>query len=194
MRYTIWSHGRLVGGTDLAFPRVMDEMRSGWFTPTAEGERVLAVATATLPTPRAARSSEIPELPDIPEAGGSSHAADLAEAAHHLASLDLELRDEGGILVPTEDIGFRDTRALLEPAHDRLEGLDDLLEWEMDDDPELLFGGVALDALDDDDGGWREELGEPHGELSLDPGYEMPMAQGERFQVIVTLTDAASLP
>ena len=46
MRYTIWSHGRLVGETDLAWVRTDDCLRVGWFHPTADGEPLIAPDTS----------------------------------------------------------------------------------------------------------------------------------------------------
>src|SRR3954466_4724480 len=45
MRYTLWSHGRLIGHTDLDIHTITPTMRQGFIEPTAEGVPLLADAT-----------------------------------------------------------------------------------------------------------------------------------------------------
>lgn len=45
MRYTLWSHGILVGRTDLDIPTVTPTMRQGFIEPTNEGSAALRDAT-----------------------------------------------------------------------------------------------------------------------------------------------------
>ena len=53
MEYTITSRGRPIGVTDLGFKRVGGPLRSGWFHPNAEGERLMPVIAAVYPAVRA---------------------------------------------------------------------------------------------------------------------------------------------
>lgn len=138
MRYTVWSHGRLIGETDLGFRRVINESRSGWFHPNAEGERLMPVVASVLPAMRAYLHRDAVDGqgdPMVqPALHGSTLFADLAEAFQHLLSLDLELRREDGFVVPTSKIGIQDTQQLRELA-----ALDDDDEveaenWDTDDD------------------------------------------------------------
>jgi hypothetical protein len=118
MPYTVWSRGRLIGETDLAFIRIFNRSRSGWFHPTPEGERSMSVIASVLPAMRAYLHRDAVDAQGNslvqPALHGSELFADLAEAFQHLRALDLELRREDGTVVPTADIGVQDTQQLLE--------------------------------------------------------------------------------
>jgi hypothetical protein len=137
VRYTVWSRGRLIGDTDLGFIRLVDQARSGWFYPNADGERVMPTIAAVLPAMRAYLHRDAVDAQGDsfvhPAMYGSTTFADLAEAFQHLRSLDLELRREDGSVVPTSDVGIQDTQQLLELAH-------------QDDDD---LGAASWDAVDE---------------------------------------------
>lgn len=122
MRYTVWSRGRLIGETDLGFMRLIEQSRSGWFHPNADGERVMPVIASVLPAMRAYLHRDKVDAAGNslvhPAMYGSTAFADLAEAFQHLSSLDLELRREDGSVVPTSEIGIQDTEQLLARAEE----------------------------------------------------------------------------
>ena len=92
MRYTLWSHGRLVGHTDLDIPTVTSTMRQGFVEPTDEGRPILADATGVW--------RALAEMKRTSRARGDQPTLDdhmLVQAAiDRRESLDLELRDDGG--------------------------------------------------------------------------------------------------
>jgi len=125
--YTVWSRGRQIGETDLGFYRLIDQSRSGWFHPNAEGERLMPVIASVLPAMRAFLHRDKVDAAGNamvqPALQGSTLFADLAEAFQHFASLDFELRREDGSVVPTSCIGIQDTHQLL-PFTEELTGED----------------------------------------------------------------------
>jgi hypothetical protein len=140
VRYTVWSRGRPIGETDLGFRRLINESRSGWFHPNAEGERLMPVIASVLPAMRAYlhRDAVDAQGDSLVQPGlhGSTLFADLAEAFQHLISLDLELRREDGSVVPASDIGIQDTEQLIElAALDDDDEEVDAGDWDLDDDP-----------------------------------------------------------
>ncbi|MEP6733326.1 MAG: hypothetical protein ABJE10_21965 [bacterium] len=122
MRYTLWSHGQLIGDTELGFPRILDEFRTGWFFPNADGERLMPVFEAVSPAVHAFAKIEPSDDDDKLlaqlELKGSALWADLAEAFHRIGSLNLEMRREDGSVVPTLDIGIQAQPA---PERSRIE-------------------------------------------------------------------------
>jgi hypothetical protein len=149
MPYTIWSRGRLLGTSALAYARAMPGVRAGDFEPTDLGERLLPIIIGVGPALKAlydvveaARPCEDdqadgrgPEQDDLePEPRsprGFSEAirrtteyADAMSLADELRSLDLELRDPDGTVVPTESISVQDTHYLLAMAREGMEGMD----------------------------------------------------------------------
>jgi len=92
MRYSLWSHERLVGHTDLDIPTITPTMRQGFVEPTNEGKPLLEDATGVWRAmaerkrlQRARDGIELKEDDDLVIA-----AMDRREA------LDLQLRDENG--------------------------------------------------------------------------------------------------
>lgn len=123
MRYTVWSHGRLVGETDLGFILREGNHRSGHFYPTAFGESLVPIINeprrlikALGEVPRDARSSDDPAWTALDSA--------FEIAAERERALELELRDEHGVVIPTEDVGIRDMELTLELYPDDDEELD----------------------------------------------------------------------
>jgi hypothetical protein len=104
MRYTLWSHGRLVGHTDLDIHTVTPTMRQGFIEPTEEGRPLLADATSVW--------RAIAEMKRERRARGQTrehddHSLVLAAMARREA-LDLELRDETGALFEVDFIRVND--------------------------------------------------------------------------------------
>lgn len=111
MQYTVCSGGRPIGVTDLGFVYRWNGHRSGWFHPNADGERLMPIVTGVLPAVRACDRRQLSA--DEPDLRQTTEGADLAEALHHAASLDLTLHLEDGTLVPVEFIGLQDMEQLL---------------------------------------------------------------------------------
>jgi hypothetical protein len=164
VRYTVWSRGRLIGDTDLGFIRLVDQARSGWFYPNADGERVMPTIAAVLPAMRAYLHRDAMDAQGDsfvhPAMHGSTTFADLAQAFQRLRSLDLELRREDGSVVPTSDIGIQDTEQLLELA-------------DLDDDD---LDAASWDAVDDllkrDEGDSQFDADIRHDLDLFAPGFE----------------------
>jgi hypothetical protein len=111
--YTIWSHGRLAGETDLGFILREGNHRTGHFFPTAFGQSLVPIINeprrlikALRGVPGDARSSDDP-------AWIALHSA-FEIAAERERALELELRDENGVVIPTEDVSIRDMDLTLE--------------------------------------------------------------------------------
>jgi hypothetical protein len=104
--YTIFSHGRALGTTDLGFVYRAGGFRSGWLHPTPLGERYLPIAAGVAPAMRA----EYLLGPD------PTLRADVLAANDQAEALSLELRREDGVLIDTSDIGISDTEYLLSVA------------------------------------------------------------------------------
>jgi hypothetical protein len=92
MRYSLWSHDRLVGYTDLDIRTVTPTMRQGFVEPTPEGKALLEDATGVWRAmaerkrlQRARGGVELKEDDDI-----------VCAAMERREALDLELRDESG--------------------------------------------------------------------------------------------------
>ena len=203
MPYTVWSRGRLIGETDLAFRPLIDVQRSGHFHPNAEGERVMELIASPLPAMRAYLHRDARDADGngfvLPELQGSALFADLAESFHHFRSLELELRREDGSVVPTEDIGFQDTHPSLAVTEAELEeyehSVDDPGGPDDDDLPEateaerelemdVLHDLEALDSPSD----WDDDVHAPW----VPPELEAP--QFPRYQIHVMLRHGNSIP
>jgi hypothetical protein len=118
MPYTVWSHDRLLGETDLGFVRCMPKSRTGWFHPTPEGEKLMPFATG-VPAALYAWGLQYRHRADATGSSKrgimdrSTESADLEAAMQHAESLELELRRDDGTVVPTDDIGIRDMDELM---------------------------------------------------------------------------------
>ncbi len=113
VRYTIWSHGRLVGETDLGFILREGKHRTGHFFPTAFGESLVPIINeprrlikALGEVPRDARADDDPAWTALDSA--------FEIAAEREQALALELRDEKGVVIATEDVSIRDMELTLE--------------------------------------------------------------------------------
>ena len=113
MQYIISSRGRPIGTTDLAFTRILDASRSGWFHPNSLGETLMPSVALLLPAMRAfvCRNGRDADGQPIlaPHFRSSSMFADLAEAFHRIEALELTLHHADGTLIPTVQVGIQDT-------------------------------------------------------------------------------------
>lgn len=197
MLYSVWSRGRQIGETDLGFYRLIDQSRSGWFHPNAEGERVMPVIASVLPAMRAYLNRDKVDAegePVVqPALHGSTLFADLAEAFQHLESLDFELRREDGSVVPTASIGIKDTHQLLELADEAM--AEAMASWDADDDFLELIDELASEFPLASDAEVVEELldglDEPIGQWTPD---ELDESSFPRYQIHIELVSGDAIP
>ena len=197
MLYTVWSRGRQIGETDLGFFRLIDQSRSGWFHPNAEGERVMPVIASALPAMRAyLHRDKVDALgkPMVqPALYGSTLFADLAEAFQRMESLELELRREDGSVVPTSSIGIQDTHQLLAFPEELM--ADDATTGDADEDFLAFIDEVerefpplsdaeaveqVLDSLDDPIADWTPD--------------ELDESRVPRYQIHIELVRGDAIP
>jgi hypothetical protein len=208
--YTLWSLGRLLGGSELDYARVPSRLfkrhRMGDFCPTDVGLKVMPVATGVSPAGIAlakmlrasserSQASE-PQRRLIPETlRQTSEWADFVAAQDRCDALALELRGPDGAVIPTEWIDLRDTESLLSPA------------WEDDWDVDDAMAGFA-DDVDECEGVLSsdyetpDKVVSPLDSLGLDEFDVAIEEENEwrahdefpRYQLQVMLCDAASVP
>ena len=141
MPYTVWSRGRLVGHSELAYARAFPDMRMGDFEPTAIGETLLPIILGVSPALRALYDV-LEKTPDAgsnvpvgfpPEVRRTTEYADVVSTQDEIDALGLELHDSAGTLVKTEWLWFQDTYRLLALAREDRVALDPELAFESDD-------------------------------------------------------------
>jgi hypothetical protein len=179
--YTIWSHGRLVGETDLGCAYRSGNFRAGPFFPTEFGKTLMEIIAE--PRRLMARMAKIAHDQPIDPAADAEWLAYEAATDREYA-LELELRDPSGTVISTEDIGIRD-RQLLEELYpiDELEfgdePFDPELEALMDHDLDLMQEWQPGD--DDDDGIFDE----------FDEHDDEPLS---RYHVVVFFSEESAIP
>ena len=111
MIYTVSSHGRPIGITDLGFARIGGPSRSGWFHPNEEGRELMPAVASSLPAMRAYLHRDYRDEHGAsvlePSFVGSTLFADIAQAFQQLRSFELTLHREDGSLVSTELVGIQ---------------------------------------------------------------------------------------
>ena len=123
MPYTLWSRGRLLGETELAYRQAMPGLRAGDFFPNELCDRLMPVIDGMRPVLYALEdvhaefrraNPNAPDLDDYPPAvKRTPEYADVMSIADEIESLRLELRNPAGVVVETEDIWIQDTHRLL---------------------------------------------------------------------------------
>lgn len=148
MPYTLWSRGRLLGQSTLAYAPSFRGLRMGDFEPSDLGEKLMPILVGVGPALRAFYRV----LDESYEGGGQGEAhpsgvpdavrntteyADAQSIPDELEALELELRDPDGAVMATDWISVRDTEYLINLGRE-LE-LDELLGYEGDPpwDPDL---------------------------------------------------------
>ena len=146
MVYSVWSHRRLLGVTDLDFIYRPPRFRAGWFHPADHTEILMEMATGIGPALHACGKDGRDMLTDV----------DLQTAMADAQSLALELRDATGKIIETEHIGIMDGDRL--PPLDECEDLDEKPDWMTSDDPPEWVPEeeeeIVLDNLED----WEVEI------------------------------------
>jgi len=103
MTYSVWSRGRLIGHTDLAFVYRENGFRCGWFQPNELGEKLIPAATGVSPAMRESREAGRDVLRD----------PDVLSAFDHEQALEMKLHGPNGDVIETEMIAIIDTHYLL---------------------------------------------------------------------------------
>jgi hypothetical protein len=164
--YTILSHNRPLGTTDLGFIYRPRGFRSGWLYPTPLGERYLPIAAGVAPAIR----TEYLLGPDP-----TLH-ADVLAASDQAEGLELELRREDGVSIETSDIAIIDTEYLLSIDWDAEREEDD---FELTAEQEAEIAEITAEFE-------QEEL---VAAAQKEETIEFP-----RYQVQVHLIDPSSIP
>ena len=181
MLYSVWSHGRLLGVTDLGFIYRPPRFRAGWFHAADDAETFMDMATGFGPALHACRKAE----------GNLLNDPDVRTALADEQSLALELRDAAGKVIETRHISIIDGDRL--PSIEELEDeLEEECDWTTNDPPDWLpeedEEELVLDDLEDweipivialskpdanwmsdskDDGSWSEECNLPRYQISV---------------------------
>lgn len=200
MPYTLWSHDRLLGQSDLDYMQIRDRHVIGDFEPTTLGESLMPLVTG-----------ETRALLDFARTSRENHGrygfsegyegmqrtteyADLAAARTHRESLELQLRAPDGSLVPTEWIDVRDIELLLsliDEDEDTLESepYDPELEAAIEHDVALIeewfadeeSGDQGWDAEPDtEEDSWQERRSMPRYQIQVLLAPEARLAESEK--------------
>ena len=135
MRYSLWSHGRLLGHTDLDIPCVTSHLMQGFIDTTPEGDKLLPRTTGV---PRAASAGLARNLSDAERRG---RRAEFRAACSAREELELELHVDGGAHFSYDFLQVHDLRdkSWIDESHDDDEPLDpeteaaieaEVAEWE----------------------------------------------------------------
>ena len=167
MPYTVWSRGRLLGESELAYRRTWPRFRAGDFAPTPLGESLMSIIDGVGPALRALyevteTDRQLHQDGDSPNGWPArvrrtTEYADAVSIGDELESLDLELRDPSGAVVKTDWISIRDLEQLLAAYP---EGEDDTDIELTEEDQQAVDEMVAeFEALpwDDDPEPWQGE-------------------------------------
>lgn len=135
MRYSLWSHERLVGHTELDIPTITSTMRQGFVEPSPEGKPLLEDATGVWRAMAQARRA-------IRQGADEAAQDDLVtEAMNRREALDLELRDESGETFECEYIRIYD-------LFDRVDDMEETAQ-EMEAEFEIYLSSLApIDRVD----------------------------------------------
>ena len=96
MQYTLWSHGTIIGYTDLDIECINDNLRMGFLEPTAAGHEAILDATGVH-----AVCAKWPAIGNRHrDDSDPEYIAEFMAACARREALDLELRDETGALFP----------------------------------------------------------------------------------------------
>jgi len=197
--YTVVSHGRVLGTTELEYTRWRKGFRGGSFLPATDAAGLMEIAVGVSPA-CFTLSRKIREMdrqldqgsPTIaarlPRLKATTEHADVASACDREEALELELCGPDGSLIETEWIALQDTEFLLSLADGDVSEPD----WSDDGwDPELEMSLDEMSDFDDDD-----EFDDP---VPWDEDFDLeradqPETPFPRYQIFVTLVDDAAVP
>jgi len=146
MPYTVWSRGRLIGESELAYARSLPGLRAGDFEPSPIGEKLMPIIVGVGPAlkvlygvaaevrrddERNGRTIPMGEFP--PSVRATTEYADAMSLHDELESLSLELHDLQGALVKTDWISVRDMQRLVAEARAELAQECPEMVWEEDE-------------------------------------------------------------
>ena len=184
MTYTLWSHGELLGESELDYVRVFPHLRTGDLQVTPRGliaiERLTQTRADCYYTARRLKNGKSRGTNDTSDE--KTFFADLAAEHDQHEALALELHAPDGSVIATESITVTDT--------DYLRAIGSEPDEEDASPPVVAWEGV----LDSDDLAalehQLEEFEEDH------PPWAQPATEREsvRFQVSVTLKDEWAIP
>lgn len=187
MVYSVFSHGRLLGVTDLGFIYRPPRFRAGWFHPVDDTEILMDMATGIGPALHSCAKAGRDLLTD----------PDLQTAMADAQSLMLELRDAAAKVIETECIRITDVDRL--PSLEECEEMDEP-DWMASDDPpdwlpeeeeEIVLDDLEdweiqiVKALSKPDDDWRSE--------STDPEPWSEECNLPRYQISLTLVHDVAL-
>lgn len=180
--YTLWSHGELLGESELGYVRVFPRLRTGDLKTTPKGLIAIERLTQThADSYYGARRLTREKLQNSVDASDEKTLlADLAAERDQYEALALELRAPNGSVIATESIFITDTDYLQAIGSGR------------DEEDEFPTDVASENAFDSDDPAFLEQqLQEFEEEHWLQPAPEREPA---RFQISVTLQNEWSIP
>ena len=184
MTYTLWSHGELLGESELDYVRVIAELRMGDLQVTPKGLTVFERISQTHADGYYAmrKLNRDSAAGKVAEQDEKTLHADLAAEADQYAALSLELRAPNGTVIPTEDIYVKDTEYLM------------AISREADAERELSPEDGSDEELDPEFLAAVEELREAFEEENESWLSEKPERPPVRFQLHVRLLDEWAIP
>lgn len=185
MTYTLWSRGRLLGQTELAYRQAIPGLRAGDFFPNELGERLMPIIDGVGPALMALSDTTEAVLRTNPSAHReddwpagvrqTTQYADAMSITDELESLRLELRDSAGAVVETQHLWLRDTHRLIalgQAVEDRLsEEMTDEMRAEIDEEVAEMLG--HLDPADEAMPWERDSDDDPDDEAADWPRYQI---------------------
>ena len=173
MRYSLWSHGTIIGYTDLDIECISENLRMGFVEPTDAGKQALLDATGV----HAVCASRPPRSRDGREDSDPEYLERFEAACARREALDLELRDEAGQLFPCAYMRIYDSFLKWPEETDEYDPLDD-----PDLDPELR-AQMEADRADIEE--WFRQSLEDAEADAWKHGYEEPDPRYETVQYTV---------
>lgn len=205
--YTLWSHDRLLGHSDLAYnDHVAANMRMGEFVATEIGEQVMPAITGL----RSARHDLGKTCQQIRSDHGkhvgpsefcellrnTTAYADSKAAESHCEALELQLRGPDGSIIDTESISIQDTELLLSLARESetFDYVDDpSLVGEIDPQLQAEMDAEAAD-IEQYFEQYFEELEDIAGDFAAATQESWAEATFPRYQIFVHLVNEWSIP
>ena len=129
--FTLWSKDKLIGRAKIMYFPPFPGMRVGDFDATEVGEQLMSVMLCVRPAVTAFYEFREKARREAAAAGvdvskddwrncvrTSTEYADMVSSQHEFDRLELQLRDSGGRVVPTEWIDMRDAEKMTAEAHE----------------------------------------------------------------------------
>ena len=148
MPYTLWSHDRLLGESELDYISNTDERLMGDFFPTVYGESRMPVLTGVSRALLEVKRARVARGSDDADArvDHATEYADVAEANTRFDELELQLRGPDGAVIPTDSLHVQDTQLMLQWSDEPLEEIDAYDELMFDTESDAWL----MDAVEND--------------------------------------------